>query len=110
MSYFWQIFQRLGLRVDFGFPTLTLTAIPIAILSPPPPSWRSVRVTAWQKATGYEFFITFSHCNKVWGKRGEGKAKAKGETEIEADRGHYVYVSFVELFRIGKAPNRNCIN
>lgn len=44
------------------------------------------------------------------GGRGEGKAKAKGETEIEADRGHYVYVSFVELFRIGKAPNRNCIN
>jgi len=24
----------------------------------------SVRVTAWQKATGYEFFITFSHCNQ----------------------------------------------
>lgn len=32
VSYFWQIFQRLGLRVDFGF--LTLTSIPIAILSP----------------------------------------------------------------------------
>lgn len=35
VSYFWQIFQRLGLRVDFGFLTPTLTAIPIAILSPP---------------------------------------------------------------------------
>lgn len=60
-------------------------------------------------------FSLRSHIATKWGvKRGEGKAKAKGETgtepEIEADRGHYVYVSFVELFRIGKAPNRNCIN
>lgn len=94
MSYFWQIFQRLGLRVDFGFLTLTPAPILIPILSSPLAAllpdllsvWRSVRVTAWRKATGYEFFITVSHCNgEQTQKPKEEWKRAKGKAEVEAE-------------------------
>jgi len=84
VSCFWQIFKRLalGLRVELTFSLPVYMSISVYLFV-----CLSVRVTAWQKATGYEFFITFSHCNQNEIERGEG--------ETETDRGHYVYVTFV---------------
>lgn len=62
-----------GCVLTLAFPL----SLPFPLLFSPLPSWRSVRVTAWQKATGYEFFITFSHCNKVGGE--EGRRESQGQ-------------------------------
>lgn len=103
VSYFWQIFQRLGLRVDFGF--LTLTPLPLPILIPILSSFLAClairlslcacdRMAKSHRLWVFHYVLTLQRQVEV--EESERKSPRRSRNR-STDRGHYVYVTFVEF-------------